>query len=209
MVITTTPTPGVKNDMPEAPAQAKKPFKLRPFIRALHRDVGYFAVGLTFVYALSGLAVNHIADWDPSFSQIEKVHRIEGKLPDSDDAIASHVLTQLGFDQKPEEVYRVDDAQLDIVLHNRTLHVDASKNEILEEGQEPRFLLRVANWLHLNRGKKAWTYVADAYAVFLVYLATSGLFMIPGRKGLIGRGGVLLGMGVAVPVLYVVLSGGP
>ena len=28
-----------------------------------------------------------------------------------------------------------------------------------------RFFLRVANWLHYNRGKKAWTYVADVYAV--------------------------------------------
>ena len=32
--------------------------------------------------------------------------------------------------------------------------------------------------LHLNRGKKAWTYVADTYAVILLYLAVSGLFMI-------------------------------
>jgi hypothetical protein len=70
-------------------------------------------------------------------------------------------------------------------------------------------LLRVANWLHLNRGKKAWTYVADGYAAFLLILAGTGLFMLPGRKGLIGRGGLLVALGVAVPVLYVTLSGGP
>ena len=49
----------------------------------------------------------------------------------------------------------------------------------------------MANWLHLNRGKKAWTYVADSYAAFLLFLAFSGLFMIPGRKGLIGRGAII------------------
>ena len=57
--------------------------------------------------------------------------------------------------------------------------------------------LRIANWLHLNRGKKAWTYFADAYAAGLLLLAISGLFMIPGRKGIIGRGAVFLIVGIA------------
>jgi hypothetical protein len=61
----------------------------------------------------------------------------------------------------------------------------------------------------LNRGKKAWKYVADGYAVFLLFLAASGLFMIPGRKGIMGRGAILALLGALVPVLYVVLSGGP
>jgi uncharacterized protein len=195
--------------MPDAPPRPARSFKLRPLIRALHRDIGYFAVGLTFVYALSGLAVNHISDWDPSFHQIERTHPIVGELPGEDAAIARAVLEQLQIAQEPEEIYRVDATQIDVVVHNRTLHVNTQKREILEEGQEPRFLLRVANWLHLNRGKKAWTWVADGYAAFLLYLATSGLFMLPGKKGLVGRGGILLGLGVLVPVTYVVLSGGP
>ena len=41
----------------------------------------------------------------------------------------------------------------------------------------------------------------------LLFLALSGLFMLPGKNGLKGRGGVLVAIGVAVPVLYVVLSG--
>jgi hypothetical protein len=43
-----------------APSRTRR-IKWRPTLRALHRDFGYLAVGLTFVYALSGLAVNHIA----------------------------------------------------------------------------------------------------------------------------------------------------
>jgi hypothetical protein len=67
----------------------------------------------------------------------------------------------------------------------------------------------VANWLHYNRGKKAWTYVADGFAVLLLYLAASGLFMLRGRKGLWGRGIVLVAIGASVPIIYVQLSGGP
>jgi hypothetical protein len=119
------------------------------------------------------------------------------------------VLTALGIDETPRDVYRVSESALDIELDKRTLHVDLERGVVNEEGQSPRLLLRVMNWLHLNRGKKAWTYLADTYAVFLLYLAGSGLFMIPGKKGLLGRGAVLVSLGAIVPILYVVLSGGP
>ena len=97
----------------------------------------------------------------------------------------------------------------EIVLAQRTLHVTPSTGRVFEEGQRPRLLLRVANWLHLNRGKKAWTYVADTYAAGLLLLALSGMLMLPGRKGLFGRGGLLVLLGAAIPILYVQLSGGP
>jgi hypothetical protein len=78
---------------------------------------------------------------------------------------------------------------------------------VVDEGQQPRFLLRVANWLHLNRGKKAWTYVADGYAAGLMLLASSGMFMIAGKKGFLGRGAVLVLAGIMIPVLYVHFAG--
>ena len=55
----------------------RRPRRLRwrPWLRALHRDIGYLAVGLTVVYALSGLAVNHIGDWDPNFDNYEHTHQ--------------------------------------------------------------------------------------------------------------------------------------
>jgi hypothetical protein len=207
---TITPTPGKKSATPERRAGTRrKPFHLRAWVRAIHRDAGYFVIGLTIIYALSGLAVNHIKDWDPSFHQVERTHQLALPLPSTDAAAASHVLAKLGVEERPREVYRASDTQLDIVLDQLTFHVDTRSGRVLEEGQKPRAFLRLANWLHLNRGKKAWTYVADGYAVLLLYLAISGLFMIPGRKGLIGRGGVVALVGAAVPLLYVVLSGGP
>lgn len=181
----------------------------RPWLRALHRDFGYLVIGLTVVYASSGLAVNHIADWDPSFRQVERTHRVATPLPEEDDAAARAVLTQLGVTEAPREVFRADDKQLDLVFDQRTFHVDIASGKVVEEGQSPRFLLRAANWLHLNRGKQAWTWIADGYAVLLLFLAVSGLFMIPGRKGLVGRGALIALFGAAVPVAYVTLSGGP
>jgi hypothetical protein len=115
----------------------------------------------------------------------------------------------MGIKEASREVYRAGGSGLEILFDKRTLHVDTSTGTVHEDGEEPRFFLRLANWLHLNRGKKAWSYIAAGYAVFLLFLASSGLFMIPGRKGLIGRGAVLVTLGAAIPILYVVLSGGP
>ena len=192
-----------------APARAHRRSQVRPWLRAIHRDFGYFGVGLTLVYALSGLAVNHIADWDPSFRQISSTQQLPVPLPADAEALGKSVLGALKISETPREVYAAGDDAVDIVFDQRTLHVTPSTGKVVEEGQSPRWFLRAANWLHLNRGKKAWTYVADTYAVILLYLAISGLFMIPGRKGLLGRGAVIALLGAAVPVGYVVLSGGP
>jgi len=187
----------------------------RKWIRALHRDVGYLAIGLTFVYAVSGIAVNHIDDWDPNFTPIDKTTELAVDLsvdPDSDDSVrlaARKLMASMERGDAIEDVYALDDRSLEVTLNASTLFVDLESRTVREEGQESRPLLRVANWLHLNRGKKAWTYVADSYAAFLLVLATTGLFMFPLRRGLLGRGGVLTLVGAAAPILYVVLSGGP
>ena len=182
---------------------------IRPWIRAIHRDLGYVAVGLTFVYALSGLAVNHIADWDPNFQHAEHTWQL-GKIdaPD-DDAASKLILQKLSISETPTDVYRAAPDRLDIVLNRRTLHADTETGEVFDEQQKPRLLIRIANWLHLNRGKKAWTYFADGYAAGLLLLATSGLFMLPGKKGFFGRGAIFVAIGIAIPALYVHFSGGP
>jgi hypothetical protein len=181
----------------------------RPWLRALHRDFGYIAVGLTLIYALSGLAVNHIADWDPNFENYAREYAVEAPLPDDDEEAARIVQAHAGIVGEPVDVYRVTDDLLEVTFDDRTLHVTLSSGRVFEEGQEPRLFLRAANWLHLNRGKQAWTWSADGYAIVLVFLATSGMFMIPGRKGLLGRGAVLVALGVAVPLVYLSWVGSP
>lgn len=149
--------------------------------------------------------MNHITDWtdgDASFSTYSRTHELGPGVGGSAD-----VLARLGIRDEPREVYEPSSAELEILFDKRTLHVDTATGHVVDEGQEPRFFLRVANWLHLNRGKKAWTYVADAYAAALLFLAMSGMFMIAGKKGLVGRGAVLVLIGIAIPVAYVTLAG--
>jgi hypothetical protein len=194
--------------MAEAPPKKAK-LTFRSLSRALHRDLGHLAVGLTVVYAASGLAVNHIADWEPSFASYQETRELGGPIAGSDDEIAAAVRDKLGVREAPRDVYRAAPDDLQLVYDKRTLHVNAATGRVLDEGQRPRFFLRAANWLHLNRGKKAWTYVADFYAAALLLLAATGIVLNTGRKGLLGRGGILILIGAAIPVAYVQMSGGP
>ena len=199
---------------------SERRLRLRPLLRALHRDVGYLLVGLTFVYALSGLAVNHIADWDPNFHNVTRTAPLPASAPPLGDdvlptarpegrALAARALLALGLDEPPEDLFAIDGQTLEVYLPGATVYADARAMRATLDRREPRVILRAANWLHLNRGKKGWTRVADLYAVLLLFLATSGMFMLPGRRGLRGRGAILVAAGVAVPILYVLGSGGP
>lgn len=184
--------------------------KWRPWLRAIHRDAGYLAIGLTIIYAVSGLAINHIKDWDPNFEVEKKTHRIDSAIPGDEEAAAAQVIAALDIDEQPAEIY-LEDGTLEIAFNERErkLVVDTATGAVTETYKEPRFLLRVSNWLHVARGKKAWNYIADSYAVFLLFLAISGVFMIKGRKGFLGRGAILVIIGIAVPIAYVQWSGGP
>ena len=180
----------------------------RPLVRSLHRDAGYLAVGLTLVYAISGLAVNHIADWDPNFTSYRRTHTLSG-LPTGTDEAAAAVRERLAVKEPVTEVHRWAPDELEIVAGERRITVNPETGRVVEQGRKPRPILRITNWLHLNRGKKAWTLIADLYAIGLLFLALSGMLMLPGKNGMRGRGGVLVALGIAIPVLYVTLSGGP
>jgi hypothetical protein len=195
--------------MPEAVREGRSRLRWRPWLRAVHRDVGYFCVGLTIVYALSGLAVNHINDWEPNFRQIARQHQLPTPLPGSDEQLAELAVRTLTIATPLRETYRVDEHSLQLVFDRKTLSIDTRSGQVAEQAEEPRFFLRAANWLHLNRGKKSWTYIADAYATGLLLLSLTGLWMFPGRKGLFGRAGLIAVAGALVPALYVSLSGGP
>jgi len=177
----------------------------RKLIIATHRDVGYFFAGLTVIYAISGIAVNHIEDWNPNY-----VIRTEtvpvGELPvAANDVMAAAVLDRMGITEEPESVVRMAPDQLKIFLDQRTLTVAVPGGVVRDEIARRRFAFFEVNHLHLNHGKGFWTWFADVYAIGLIVLACTGIFIITGKKGLGGRGRWLLLTGLAIPLVYLFL----
>jgi hypothetical protein len=180
----------------------------RAWLRAVHRDVGYLAIGFTVIYAISGIAQNHIADWgDVSYKASERTLAIAA-IPDSvaDDVAIQRVADAAGLGVPATKLRAGDEIRL---AYADGTQVTAIGTQVTVQGRERRAFIGLANWLHKARGKKAWKYIADGYALLLLYLAGSGIFMIKGRLGLRWRGAVVIATGIAVPVLYVMLAGGP
>jgi hypothetical protein len=81
----------------------------RAWLRAIHRDVGYFAVGFTVIYALSGIAMNHLEDWNPSFRASERVVTM-APIPDgaTKEQAVSRVAAAAGTGE-PDDVFHAGD----------------------------------------------------------------------------------------------------
>ncbi len=181
--------------------------KWRKWIRILHRDIGYIATGLTVIYAISGIAVNHTADWNPNYSIEKSVTKIN-PIPDSvltSRKLVFDILSQIGEKGKLKNSFSPDPNNLNIFVEGNTITVNLKTGEVTQEKVKSRTLIRETNFLHLNAPKEVWTYVADVFAVALGFLAISGLFMIKGKKGITGRGAWLTALGILIPVVFLLI----
>jgi len=202
------PPPATHPAMRPSAATATIRKRWRAWLRAIHRDIGYLAVGFTVIYAVSGIAMNHIDDWDPNFHATETTRAI-APIPDElgDAEAARRIADAAGLPGKIDDVYRAgDEVRLTYASGSK---VTAIGSLLTIQNRRDRMFFRVADWLHATRGKQAWKFIADAYAGLLLYLALSGIFMIKGRLGLRWRGAALIAVGLAAPIGYLVLSGGP
>jgi uncharacterized protein len=178
----------------------------RAWLRAVHRDVGYLAIGFTVIYAVSGIAQNHIEDWgEVSYRTYEKTLQIPAVADDAPDEVAIAQVANAAGLGKPSGSFRAGDEV-------RLEYADGAKataigSELTIQGRERRAFIGWANWLHTARNKHAWKYAADAFAVLLLYLAISGIFMIKGKLGLRWRGAVMITAGLAVPIAAIMISG--
>ncbi len=174
----------------------------RKVCRWLHRELGYLTVGLTLVYGISGLAVNHAHHWNANYAQTQELSSIVPVGRGETDVITPLVLAQLELEESIKNTWRANVRTLEIFVEGAKISVDLDSGRVLREGYERRPWLYEMNFMHLNSGKGLWTGVADAYAGILIVLAITGIFLTRGSKGLKGRGGVLMALGIVLPLIY-------
>ena len=177
----------------------------RKLNRALHRDIGYSVAALVIAYSLSGLAVNHIEDWNPKY-KITKESVALGAIPplNSPQETANHVITKANISQASVKGHLMVKKKILIFLKgNGELSVNLASGNGTLKTQSQRPVIAEINALHLNELKGIWTYVADLFAILLLILAITGTLIPMGKSGIKGRGKYFLLAGFAVPLYFI------
>lgn len=183
----------------------RRKVRWRYWNNVLHRDLGYFCVVLTVIYAISGIAVNHVHHWNPNY-RIERVERSFDPIAVSDrETMVAQAVERLDLPGPPREAFRPAPEVVQLFYEGWSVEVRAAEGTAVVEQLRDRVLLRDMNFLHLNHPKGLWTYVADAYAVLLLLLAVTGMFVLKGRTGLGGRGKWWVLAGLLVPLAFLIV----
>jgi len=178
-----------------------KKIKWRKLNNILHRDFGYFFAGLTIIYAISGIAVNHMDDWNPNYIIERKT--VELKHDKLNDENIKSILKDFGVKEQKYKKVQTDVNLTQIFLNQKTISINTQTKKINFESIQKRHVFQAMNKLHLNHLKGFWTYFADFYAFALILLSITGFFVLKGKKGLKWRGAILGIAGLVIPIIFV------
>lgn len=177
----------------------------RKLCRWLHRDLSFFFVGMVLIYALSGLFMNHRNDIDPQYTVRRTEFRVADNLPGKEGMTRERVLEllrPLDEEENFTQFYFPQPGQLKVFLKGgSSLVVDVATGQAVYESVKPRPVIAPMVRLHFNPGGW-WTWFADAFSVCLILITLTGLWMVKGPKGLWGRGGIELLVGILIPLCF-------
>ncbi len=178
---------------------------LRRWNNILHRDIGYLCVGMTLVYAISGIVLNHFKAGDfqhPDYSQSTTDLRVS--LPKDGRVDQAYVMSVVDQVKEKEHYksYVTGDGYVQIFLSGGFVYIDLKTGEAQMEKKTTRYIIREMNMLHYNSLKRFYTWFSDLYAAGLIFLAITGLFVLRGRNGILGRGAWLTAIGILIPAIF-------
>lgn len=184
---------------------ARKERSLRQWNLILHRDIGYFLSGLIIIYCISGLALNHVDDWNPDFIIEKRTIAIPESMEQG--TMTEQTIDSLGrlIGELQYSLYDTPTAtQTKIYYNNATLQVDWELRKGMYERIVRRPVIFETNILHRN-SVKGWRWAADVFSVLLIAVNITGLFIARGRKGFLGRGKWFVLAGMLPPVAAVLI----
>lgn len=179
----------------------------RRFNHALHRDIGYLCIGLTLIYGLSGIAVNHLQDWNPNYT----MERAVSKIPPSSyrgvvsETMVLDMLRLIGERPAYENIFQSDPESLTVFVDGRVIQFHLPTGVVEHERVKQRPVWHALNFIHLNHAKKTWTWVADVYAAGLILLSLTGGLALLSKGKFRVRCLVLSIIGILIPIIPLLL----
>lgn len=176
--------------------------------RNLHRDLGYFYIGLIISFAFSGLMMNHRESWHPDKYTTE-TKSIQIQLPDEsliNEKFAEDLGKKLGIDDKMRRhMVKKGTFKISFEKHDVEIDMKTGKGEIVTFFKTP--IISQSMTLHKNTSN-FWIYYSDIFAISLIVIALTGTIMIKaGKFSWKNRGWKLAVAGVIFPLLFLIIFG--
>ncbi|RXJ96118.1 hypothetical protein CRV00_02740 [Malaciobacter molluscorum] len=178
----------------------KKEKKLSQKLRNWHRDLGYFVIGITIIYSLTGimLTLRDLHIFEKEYVTIEKI--------DATKKIENEIKNK--FKEKIETLKVIEN-------NDKYIKYQASKKEgkkvltYFKDTNEAKLItvdyppyIKPFIQAHKSKSKDKWSYLALAYSTILLFLAISAIFMVKGKYGFKKRGIYLTLGGVLLVVVF-------
>ncbi len=179
--------------------------KLRKINNVLHRDLGYFFSSLIIIYSLSGLALNHIDDWNPDFIVKKDTINIPSNFNTANINKEKIIEISSSVGESSYKLYDIASKdKIKIYYSDASLQLDFDKMLGYYEAVEKRPLVYHVNVLHRN-SLKHWKWVSDIFAIFLIVISVTGIFVLKGKSGVLGRGKWFILAGLLPPIVALIL----
>ena len=172
--------------------------KLVHGLRVIHRDLGFLLVGITLIYGISGIILNHLGQNNPAFHTEAKTIQLPVNLSENELSAVWNADKKL---PTLKRIRPIDDNRLRLFLEGGIGIYNSSTGNLDYEKNEKRILIHWINQLHYNK-VKGWSPVADFYAASIILLAITGIFIVKGKRGLAGSGKWYLLVGILIPALF-------
>lgn len=185
-------------------------------IRSLHRDLGYFVIGLTLIYAITGIILSGRGlgwfkqeyksqavvqkeiskkDFQKEFLKIVFAGKVAEVFPeDSHGMVKKHLRLKLVKESSDELYFRAW----------RTLKVKYNPNDgklIVTNLGYPSYIELFIE-AHKAAHDNAWFYLAIVYSVILSFLAISSFWMLKGKNSFKNRGVYFMLAGFVVVAIF-------
>ena len=179
----------------------------RKWSRTIHRDLSFFFSGVIIIYAISGFVLNHKNKINPDYTIKTFDFNVAGNYPLlKDDFTKDRVLTILEpYNESGNYTkhYFPNDNSMKVFLKGgSSLAIDLTDGSGIYERVRRRPIISQMSRLHYN-SYKWWIIFSDIFAFALIIITLTGLVMTRGKKGLLGRGGIELIIGILIPLGFI------
>jgi len=162
-------------------------------MRSLHRDIGYFVVGLTMIYVISGVV---LVFRDTSFLK-QKTEVTKEFKPGLNGEALGREMRKRGF--------KVEKAEGSILYFEGGNYNSETGTATYTEEKLPAIFEKL-NKLHKSSAKSSTAWLNITYGVLLGYLAISAFFMFKPKTKLFRRGAIISALGFVFAVVMVAIQ---